>query len=579
MGVFVLAVYLPATANRFVNLDDQLYLKTVPACYGVTPAGIAFAFSNISALYWQPITWISHEIDISMFGMNAVGHHTGSVLFHVLTASVLFIFLRRVGAPVIPSMIGTLFWALHPLRVESVAWVAERKDVLCALFYLSCMAAYISYLERPSKARYVCWFLLGTLALMSKPTAVTLPVALLLLSFWKRFREVDPRRRVMEQIPLVAVACAVVLLTLKGQSQSGALSSFPTLSLGDRAANSVVFYLIYLRKIVWPTDLACFYPYPPHSNIVLTFVAVFVLCGLTGFAMYERRCRPWLLFGWLFFVVTLLPNIGLIQAGRQSIADRFTEIPMVGLTVGVAFTVSECLTTYPSKQRIIIWVCGALLSIFAVLSVVQIEYWRDSETLFRHALSVEDSDYIEDNLGELLMGDGRDKEAEFHLRVAVRLDPSRFEHHNNLANAFLRSGNLTGAAREAQAALRLSPRSLSVAETLALVDLGQKDYTGVLNEFTRAVRLGAESGPIAAELNDIGASLASRGQPSEAEPLVRRAIDLDTHLVQARKNLVLILLDQHRVEEAKASLADAIKATGDRPEYTNLLPSEKVDVI
>jgi protein O-mannosyl-transferase len=621
----VLFVSLPATRNESVHYDDQLYLSAAQASHGLTPEGIQFAFATVDTLYWHPLAWLSHEVDISLFGASASGHHFVSILFHAMTPALLCLVLRRVGCGAYIAAASSLFWALHPLRVESFAWIAERKDVLCAFFVIATVAAYLRYARGQSWPRYAAWLLLAFLALMSKPTAVTLPVILLLLDFWPlrrlgfsaspavetspapaESRPAQPPGRaarttakretlykkqrsklapkslptspalqsrwfpLIEKLPLVVASAVVLCLTVSGQRANGSTARLGYLSFGTRMANAVVGYARYLGKIVWPVDLACLYPYHLQQSPAMVLLAALLLVGISIFAIAQVRRRPWLLMGWLWFVLALLPNSGLIQAGLQSIADRFTEIPMIGLAIAGACSGQDLLETHPRWRRGMMSSTAAVLAVFAILTVRQIGFWHDSETLFRHAVAVEDSFTMRGNLAETLEGKGRFSEAEQQYRTAVRLAPDRPEALTSLANLLLHSGRLDEASQEASAAVALAPGSLPAAQTLAKISLRRGDTVDVLRQLDRAAALGGDRSKIAIQLNDAGASLASRSRPAQAEPLIRRAVELDPALVQAHRNLILALQDQGRLGEARAALQQAVQATGPQREYADL---------
>ena len=566
----VLLVTLPATGNGFVYFDDHLYLRNQIASEGLTARSVAFAFTTVETLYWHPLAWLSHELDIELLGSNAAGHHFTSVLLHALAAGVLCLILLRLGLGAFPAAAGSLLWALHPLRVESFAWIAELKDVLCALFFLAAIATYLRYLERPSRARYAAWLSCGALALMSKPAAVSLPAILLLLDFWPRRRDATLVRLVVEMLPLAAMAAAVTALTVVGQVRAGATHYLADVPLGARLATAAVSYARYLGKVLWPVNLACFYPYRRDWPAAMIAASVVLLAAITALAIAKRKRRPWLLVGWCWFVVAVLPNSGIMQVGRQSMADRFTHLGTVGLTVAAVWTAMDWAGADPRRRKLAGWAAGAVILALSVLMVRQIGFWRDTETLFRHAIAAEDSDFIRANFADTLTAQGRSAEAERQLLAAVRLAPGRFEHHNNLANALLKAGRLEEAARESAIALQLNPNHLAVAETAGLVALRREDYAAAVAQFDRAVRLRGDPVAIAAKLSDAGAALASHDRPREAEPLIRRALELNPGLIQARRNLVLVLVDQGRNQEARLALEEALRVTGPQAAYRDL---------
>ena len=554
---------LATLKNGFISLDDAYVLSADSVAKGLRVPSVVSALADVSTLYWHPLTWISHAIDVELFGQQAAGHHLTSILLHAMCAALFFLVFLRLGAHEWPAAFAALWWALHPLRVESFAWVAERKDVLCAAFFLATILAYVRWIEAPSRQRYWAWNGLASLALMSKPTGVTLVVILMILDYWPLARKQGLGARLREKGYLLAATVGVAVLTVVGQSRSGSMSHLADVPWWVRLENVPISYVRYLGKVFWPVNLACFYPYDRHPQAVWVALSVVALGAITGVAVWQRARRPWLLAGWVWFLAALIPNIGLLQAGRQSIADRFTHLAMIGLAIAAAWTAAE----FWSGAR---WAAGGLIVVLALLTVRQIGYWHDSVTLFEHAVAVEDSDYMRGNLGTVLLTAGRTEEAARHLREAVRLGPSRWEHHNNLANALLRLGDVEGAYSAEQTALRLAPDKLAVAETMGAVLLRRTDWQGALTQFDRAVELGGDSRGIAVLLNDTGASLANRGRAQEAKELLRKAADLDPGLVQARRNLVLALLDGGRLEEARVSLREAIRATGTQPAYRDL---------
>ncbi len=571
LGMVVFLITLPAVANEPIRLDDSLYIKSDALAAGLTPASVAFSFTSVSSIYWHPLTWLSHALDFELFGTNLSGHHLTSILFHAISAALLCFVLTSLGAGRWPAAAGALLWAIHPLRVESFAWLAERKDVLCAAFFLASIAAYLRYLESPTWRRYTAWLALGACALMSKPTAVSLPAILLLLDFWPRRRQTSLGRLIVEKVPLIAGAAAVGVLTMIGQRAAGATSLIQA-SVTARLENAAVSCLRYLGKMFWPADLNPFYPYHSNWPAPLVIASILFVTALTSLALQQRKRRPWLLFGWLWFLITLLPNAGLVQAGYQSMADRFTHLPMIGIVVAVVRTIADWAAGHPARQRAAAWTAGAALVVLSALTIRQIGYWHDSQTLFLRSIALEDSAFMRENLANILMQEGRDREAESHLLAGIRVAPAQYTLHDRLANLYRRNGRLDQALAEANAALALAPDNRMVVETAGMVHYRQGDCATAARYFERALQLGTPPESIATLMNDAGAWLASQGRPREAEPMIRRGVELDPQLVQARRNLVLVLEDQHRLEEARRALEQAIQSTGPRPEYRDLLP-------
>jgi len=569
VGVVVLLVALPTVLNAYVDLDDGPYVLEKPASDGLTSEAVAFAFTSVRPMYWHPLAWLSHELDTELYGSSPAGHHFSSALLHALTAALLCIVLIEMGAGHVPAVFGSLLWAVHPLRVESFAWIAERKDVLCAFFFLAAVALYLKYKTSGSRRLYTGWLLCGFLALMSKPTAVSLPIILLLLDFWPPRRQASLLRLTIEKLPLLAGALAVCYLAAVGQSQ--AMSLTPVGSFPLRLENAALSSLRYFGKILWPVRLGCFYPFDAHLAARWGIVSALVLLVITVVMARQRKARPWLLIGWSWFVITLVPNSGIVQAGRQALADRFTELPMIGIVIVLVWAVSEWAAGSRSRGKVAVGITAVALVALAILSVRQIGYWSDSETLFERAIAVDDSAYIRDNLATKLIEEGRLNEAETNLLAAVRLAPDEYPHHNNLAVLYGKMRRPQDALAQAQIASSLAPEDPSTAETLALARLGVSDYSGALQSFDRAVELGSDSATLAPVINDTGVSLAQGGRMGEAEALFRKAIAYDPLYVDAHYNLVHDLAAMGKQVEAKQALEAAIRATGPKPEYQDFM--------
>jgi hypothetical protein len=468
LSLIVLLLTLPAIFNSLVSLDDRLYITDRPVGDGLTAESIRFAFTSIGRVYWHPLAFLSSELDTELFGAAPAGHHLTSILIHAITAGFLVLVLMRLGAGPGTAVAGSLLWAVHPLRVESFAWIAERKDVLCAVFFVVTLLAYLRYADHPSPPRYAAWLLCGALALMSKPTAVSLPFILLLLDYWPRRRAAKLTSLIIEKLPLAAMCAVVTYLTVVGQAESKATTLIQGVSIATRLGNAAISYVRYLGKMLWPVDLACFYPYDRNPTSAAIAASVALLVAITALVVQHRKRRPWLLMGWAWFVIALLPNLGIVQAGRQSLGDRFTLLPMIGIVIAVVFTVAEWTAARPARRRPVAWATCAVLAILAVLTIRQIGFWRDTTTLFEHAIAVENSDFIQGGLGHELLMAGRPEEAAPHLMEAIRLAPENWEYHNNLANVLLRTGRVDQAYGEAQIALQLAIPTSSAPESTSI---------------------------------------------------------------------------------------------------------------
>lgn len=470
--VTLAAVYAQVRTFAFVNLDDQQYVTSNPVVLrGLTWDGVGWAFGGFHAANWHPLTWLSHMADVTLFGLDAGAHHLVNVALHALNALLLFAFLRRAtGATWRSAAVAALF-AVHPLHVESVAWVSERKDVLSALFFFLTIHAWIGHTRRPGAGRYVAVAALFVLGLLAKPMLVTLPFVLLLVDVWPLGRlasggdgEGVPSRAarlVAEKLPLLALAAASSLVTWLAQSSGGAAASAEVVPLGARVANAVVSYVVYLVRTAWPSGLAAFYPHPSLAGDGIptwkVAGALLLLLAITAAVVRERSRRPYLLFGWLWFVGTLVPVIGLVQVGEQGLADRYTYLPLTGPFVAAAWGGAELLGRL--RPPALAW--GAALAPVVALALVaraQAATWRDSVALHGRALEVTDRNWNAWNgLGDALADAGRPQEAIGAYQEALRIRPRLAAAWNGLGAAHGQLGAHADAIARFEEALRIRP--------------------------------------------------------------------------------------------------------------------------
>ena len=432
LALLTLAAWLPVLRNGFVNLDDSYYVTANPwVRQGITRAGLAWAMTAKVASNWHPLTMLSHMLDCQLFGLDPAGHHATSLLLHLANVLLLFAVLwRMTGAAGRSATVAALF-AVHPTHVESVAWVAERKDVLSALFWILAMGAWARYARAPSAGRYLLVLLLMALGLMAKPMVVTLPFALLLLDVWPLDRlRLGWRRLLIEKLPLLALSAASSLITLRYQETS--LAPLGVVPWSLRATNALVSWAAYLGKLFLPRHLAVFYPIPLAIPAWKVAGAALLLAAITALAVRWARREPWLLAGWLWFLGTLVPVIGLVQVGRQAMADRYTYIPSIGLFLAVVWSVAGLLREH---RAALATAAGIVVLALAVTTRMQIGYWSDSATLFRHALAVTgDDNYLAHiGLGKALMGEKDWDGAAEQLRAALARYPYLIEARAGLA--------------------------------------------------------------------------------------------------------------------------------------------------
>ena len=550
-------LFARATGNGFVNYDDPDYVTAnehVKA--GVTAAGLKWAFFSGDISYWHPLTWVSHMVDWQLYGDRPAGHHATSVAWHALTAVMAWLALRRLTGLFWTSAVCAALFAWHPLRVESVAWIAERKDVLGGFFWMVALWAYAGYAEK-RRAGQSAWgdyaLALGAFAggLMSKPMLVTLPCVLLLLDFWPlRRAELGGGEKgglkalgwlVWEKLPFFALSAAVSWITVVAQKQVGTLST--VLSLDARLANAAVAVVRYVGKFFMPVDLAVLYPHPgawPTEKVA--FAVVFLVVG-SGIAVWQMRRRPWLLFGWLWFLGTLVPVSGIVQVGIQSMADRYTFVPMLGVQIALLWTLREAVT--PGLRAT--WSMGAavVLAVLAGRTFDQIGVWKNSLTLFEHTLAKTERNYLaHNNRGTALVEAGRIDEAITEYRKSLAVNPGYEEAANNLGHALAQQGNPREAVEFYRMALRLKPELIEAHNNLgnALSDLGEVDEAITHYEFVLARK------PQHADaLNNYGVALAMKGRLPEAVARIEEALKLAPDKLSAHSNLgnVFAMMGRH----------------------------------
>jgi protein O-mannosyl-transferase len=482
--------------HDFVNYDDPRYVyENTKITDGLSISGIAWAFTHIHSMNWHPLTTISHMLDCQLYGSKAGGHHFTNVLLHILAVILLFLGLLQMTGAFWRSAFVAAVFAIHPLRVESVAWIAERKDVLSGVFFMLTLLTYVYYVRLPRIGRYlvvVCVFACG---LMCKPMLVTLPFVLLLLDYWPLDRiKGQVWKRVLEKIPLIALSVVSSIATFL--AQKGAVGWTEELPILERINNAVVSYVLYIWQMLWPVNLAVFYPHPENRLPLWEIISsLLLLICVTAVAVTLRKHRPYLITGWLWYLGMLVPVIGLVQVGWQGRADRYTYLPQIGLYIAVTWAVAD-LTTLWRRQRTILTV-AALLTI-VVLSWrawIQTWYWRDSETLFNHALAVTtNNDVAENNLGIEYLRQGNVDGAISLLQTAVDLRPDNSPAHENLAKALLQKGNVADALIHYRKLLELQPDNIEVHNIVGTVLIQQGRIREGVEEWQKVLAIQSDNG-------------------------------------------------------------------------------------
>jgi tetratricopeptide (TPR) repeat protein len=571
--------FWPLSDAGFIHLDDDVYVTANPqVTSGLTLTGAVWAFTSTHAANWHPLTWLSHMLDCQLYGLNPAGHHASSVLLHLSTVLLLFIVFQRMTGTLWQSGFVAALFALHPLHVESVAWVAERKDVLSTLFWVLTMGAYARYAEgraagqsaasrergvRGKRGSYLLVLLFFALGLMSKPTLVTLPFVLLLLDYWplgRMGRTINKDRLrplVLEKLPLFMLSAVSSAVTFLVQRSGGAVGLLELLPLEQRIANALVSYVAYIGKMLWPWHLAVYYPYDENLPLWQVVGAALLLLAITAAVVRFGRKRPYLRVGWFWYLGTLVPMIGLVQVGGQAMADRYTYVPMIGLFVMIAMAVPEVLNRWRCRKKVMALSAGIILVALLAVGRSQASLWRNSIRLFDHSLAAASDNYlIRNNLGNALERMGRVDEAIGHYRESLRIAPGNAEVYFNLANAISRKGKAHEAIALYAEALRLRPDYAEAHNNLGseLDRLGQ--IADAMAHYREAVRLKPD---YVEAVSNVGVALAKQGQAAEALPYFEKAIRIDPRYEKAYHNRGVALFDQGRVREAIASYDQAVR--------------------
>lgn len=597
LAIGTILAYMRVFVCGFVDYDDARYIGHPLVHRGISLAGIVWAFTGIHSSNWHPLTTISHMLDCTVFGNNALGHHVVNLLLHVANVLLLFLVLGRMTKSLWKSAFVAALFAVHPLHVESVAWVAERKDVLSTFFWMLTMGAYVLYTENSSRRTYIPVIALFALGLMSKPMLVTLPIILLLLDYWPLGRlQLTARKTkkrqpwpgwslVVEKTPLFGLALISSGITYYVQHKGGAGVTLAQIPLAMRFENAAMSYVRYIGKMVWPSGLSVFYPYELDPLAIWKpLLAMVFLIGVTAFVIRGARSRPYLPVGWLWYLVTLVPVIGLVQVGEQSMADRYTYVPLIGLFVMVAWGVPDLVSRRVSASphpRAALGLAAASALIVLVLAGVtwiQVGYWKDKVALFTHAIAVDKENYLaHDMVGAALSRAGKNQEAIEHFNEAIRIKPSDPLAYNNLGNAYTRMGRLPEAVAAYDEAIRIKPNTEQAHfnRGIALILLGR--ISEAASEFSTVMEIDRQAS---------GHPEIFTTQTEENEATIRkfekavRAKPGDTFL---ESRLAMAYAQAGKLEEAVAILSQmsqsnggssSIETSGDRVAYYRSLVKE-----
>ncbi len=562
-----LFIYAPVGGFEFVNWDDPSYItENAQVMKGLSRETFRWAITTAHSPYWHPVTWLTHLLDVRLFGLDAGWHHVTNALLHAINTLLIFGLFRTMTGDAWRSAFIAAVFGVHPLHVESVAWVTERKDVLSTLFWALTVWAYTAYVRAPEVRKYLAVVVLFCLAVMSKPMVVTLPAVLLLFDIWPlqrvsliAFDRHAWTRAIVDKLPLLAITVGTSIVTVIIQRDVGAMAGLDALPLHVRIANAIMGYLSYIWMTVWPAGLAAFYPIQQYPGWLVAIAAATLLA--VSIAVVVARRQPYLLVGWFFYLVTLSPVIGLLQAGEQRMADRFMYVPMFGLLIVVAWGVPELLKRSDAR-RVLVPAAVAIVMVFTVTARAQTMHWASSLTLWEHAARVTPDSYIaHENLGQALRERGRLDEAAASYRRALEHAPPHSPNyiaviHNSLGIVATRQGNTDAALTHFQEAVRVDDDFAEPRNNLANALAGLGRPADALEHYRAAVRLEPE---LTEPRVGLGSALLTLGQTEEAIVQYQEALRIDPALAQAHNGLGAALARQGRTDEAIARYTEALR--------------------
>jgi len=563
LAIATLIAYWQVGNHNFLSFDDHLYiLHNQHVNNGLSLKSISWAFSFTDISYWHPLTWLSHMLDCQLYGLNPSMHHTTSLIFHIINCLLLFLVFKGMTGAVWKSAFIAALFALHPINVESVAWAAERKNVLSTLFWMLTLLTYGYYSLKPGFYRYFLTLFCFLLGLLAKPMLVTLPFVLLLFDYWPlerlrsssptnidRYKKASLLHLILEKLPFFLLAGASIYISSLSAQQHEIVVSTESVSMKLRVANALVSYVKYIGKMIWPKNLAVYYPYPESIPFwKVAGAALFLVC-VSILVFRALRSKPYLVVGWLWYIGTLVPAIGLIQLGLwPSIADRFAYVPLIGLFVVIAWGVPDLVARWRYKKIVLATTATALLLIFTAATWFQNKYWTNNVALFKHSLDVtNDNDVAHQKLGEALAAQGKTDEAVRHYYEALRIKPDLVAAHLNLGAALREKGKINEAVEHFSMALRAEPDCAEAYYELGVTLEKQGNFDGAEKHYIKALRIKPD---YAKAHNNLGIVLKKKKKDKEAIFHLYEALRIDSDFAGAYYNLGIIYANQKNIEKA-----------------------------
>ena len=608
LSIMTLAVFWQVKGHGFVNMDDWMYvLQNRHVLSGLTLDGVQWAATSFYASNWHPMTWLSLMLDVNLFGVNAGRFHLVNVFFHIVSTLLLYLILNRMTRRLWRSAFVAALFALHPLHVESVAWIAERKDVLSTLFWMLTLGAYVLYVENKCLNRYLVALFFFALGLMAKPMLVTLPFVLLLLDVWPlnrlsagesiRNRSVEPVEKltkkekskekrkakeaavrptpvaaqsadasmqwmrllplIREKIPFFVLSAATSIITVYAQQHGYGMVFMGRMSLFMRLSNALMSYVLYIGKAIWPQNLSVFYPYPGAWPLWQVCGAFLLLAGVTATAFYCVKRGPYLMVGWLWYIGTLVPVIGIIQVGFQAMADRYTYIPLIGLFIMAAWGAPELLKKQRHAKTVLFTVATLIVASLTAVTWTQVGHWRNSISLFSHALAVTNDNHLaHNNLGAALYAAGDKEGAAFHYAEAVRINPRYSKYHYCLAIYLAANNRTEEAITQYTEAIKLEPDFFDAHTRLGTVLASRQEFKEAAFHYREALRLRPGTAVVH---YDLAIVMAKQGEREEAERHLKEAVRLQPDFAQAHNDLGIILAMQGKTEEGIVHFREALR--------------------
>ena len=545
-----LVIYWQITNHEFINCDDGLYVtENSRVQAGLTFENIKWAFTSYHASNWHPLTWLSHMLDIELYGLNPMGHHWTNLQFHIANTLLLFFILFKMTGALWRSAFVAALFALHPLHVESVAWVAERKDVLSTFFGMLTISAYIIYVKKRNFFRYSLVFIFLSLGLMAKPMLVTLPFVLLLLDLWPLKRLNLPLNQpegsknsnfihlILEKIPFLVPVAISSILTLVAQ-HSSALKTLESFPLQTRVANALISYINYIVKTLWPLHLSVFYPHPENLPAWQIIGATLLIAVAIFLSIHRLKKYTYIIVGLLWFFITLLPVIGIIQVGDQAMADRYTYIPLIGIFIIFAWGGSDIIKKWTNNKVVPAILAMSVLLVLTMQSFFQAGHWKNSITLFENAIKVTENNWLaHNNLGIALFSEGKFDKAIYHYKKALNIRPDTVCAIKNLGVAMFDKGNLKVAFQYFNKAIVINPEDFDAYYRIGRIMEKQEKVNEAIRHFDEAIRINPDYAPA---YNEIGIILAQKGKLQKSNEFFLKAMQLKPDCKEARDNLLIL---------------------------------------